>query len=97
MAAEAREWNRAALAMRKMCRRVGLDAASPMASDANFAATLELSASPAHVPIPELDPVDELVRPVSEDVRTQTIPHSVSWSKNRSRADNPGGSRGARL
>jgi hypothetical protein len=56
---EAQNWSRVTLAIaHKTCRRVGLDTVTRMASDAIFASSLETSASPAHVPIPELDPVD---------------------------------------
>lgn len=66
--AEAQNWSRVALAIaRKINKRVGLDTASRMASDANFAAFLELSASPSQAPISELDALDELSRLVSDD------------------------------
>ena len=65
---EAREWNRVALAIaRKTCRRVGFDTSTRMASDAIFASFLGSSTLPPRAPIPELDPLDELVRLVSED------------------------------
>jgi hypothetical protein len=43
--------------------------ATRMASDAIFTSSLEMSASPLHAPIRELDPVDELSRLVSDDTR----------------------------
>jgi hypothetical protein len=51
----------------KTCKRVGFDISTRMASDAIFASPLETSASPPRAPIPERDPLDELVQPVSED------------------------------
>jgi len=51
----------------KTCKRVGLDTSTRMVSDAIFVSSLETSASPPRAPIPELDPLDELVHLVSED------------------------------
>jgi hypothetical protein len=66
--AEAQNWSRVALKIaHKTGKRVGFDTATRMAADANFAASVETSASSAHAPIPELDPLEELVRLVSED------------------------------
>jgi len=61
--AEAQNWSRVALLIaERTCKRVGLDTASRMASDAIFASSLDSSASPPHAPIRELDPLDELSR-----------------------------------
>jgi len=66
--AEAQNWNRVALAIaNKTGKRVGLDTGTRMASDANFVASLETSASPPRAPASELDPLEESVRLVSED------------------------------
>jgi len=51
---------------RKTCRRVGLDTSTRTAADANFASSLETSASPSNPPIPEFVQLDELSRLVSE-------------------------------
>jgi len=56
----------------KTCKRVGLDTSTRMVSDAIFVSSLETSASPPRAPIPELDPLDEL----------------VTWSRKTADADN---------
>ena len=61
-----REWSRVALAVaRKTGRPVGLDTATRMVMDANFSAG-EDGTAPEHEPIAETDPLDELMRIVSE-------------------------------
>jgi hypothetical protein len=61
-----REWSRVALAVaRKTGRPVGLDTATRMAMDANFSAR-EDGTAPEHEPYEETDPLDELMRIVSE-------------------------------
>ena len=46
-------------------KRVGIDTASRMASDANFASDLETFASPPRASYPEIDPLDEPDRLIS--------------------------------
>jgi hypothetical protein len=61
--ATAREWNRVALAVvRKTSERLGLDTATRIAMDADFSSLLEAFASPPSPPLPELGPVNELMR-----------------------------------
>lgn len=80
--AEAQNWSRVALSIaHKTGRRVGFDTATRMAADANFAGSSEATAWPPHAPVPALDPLDELVRIVSEDTRRGY--HSVSWRRKR--------------
>ncbi len=63
----AREWNRVALAIaRKAGKRVGFDTASRMAADAAFFSYLETSAPAPPALVPEVDPLDELLRLTSE-------------------------------
>jgi hypothetical protein len=93
--AEAQNWNRVALSIaHKTGKRVGFDTATRMAADANFASDLETFASRPHASIPEVDPLDELVRLVSEDTgrgyRIQFL-----GPGDRSRADDRGGGRDA--
>ena len=60
-------WGRVARAVsRRTGKRLGLDTATRMASDANYGSYLGTFASPPHAPVPELDPLDELVRLTSE-------------------------------
>jgi hypothetical protein len=65
---ESQNWSRVALVIaERTCKRVGFDTSTRMASDANFASSLDSSASPPHAAIRELDPLDELSRLISED------------------------------
>ncbi len=68
---EAQNWSRVALMIaHKTGKRVGLDTSTRMASDAIFAYShLEPSVSSPRAHNPELDPLDELGRFVSEDPR----------------------------
>ena len=61
-----REWSRVALAIaRKTGRRVGLDTATRMAMDADFSVRDD-GIAPKDESFEEIDPLDELVRIVSE-------------------------------
>ncbi len=64
---EAKTWSRVAPAIaRKTSKRVGLDAATRMAADPNMAASFETFVSTPSATVPEIDPLDELVRLTSE-------------------------------
>ena len=61
-----REWNRVALAIaRKTGRQVGLDTATRMAAESDFSST-EDATEPRSEPLEDIDPLDELMRIVSE-------------------------------
>ena len=61
-----REWNRVALAIaRKTGRRVGIDTATRMAAESDFSST-EDATEPRSDPLEDIDPLEELMRIVSE-------------------------------
>ena len=61
-----REWSRVALAVaRKTGRKVGLDTATRMAAESDFSSTEDTS-EPRSEPLEDIDPLDELMRIVSE-------------------------------
>ncbi len=61
-AEEAARWRRTALAIAKRTgKRIGLDTATRMASDADMTATPDVVRVPRHAPLPgDFDPLDEL-------------------------------------
>jgi len=61
-----REWSRVALAVaHKTGRRVGLDTATRMAAESDFSST-EDATEPRSEPLEDIDPLNELMRIVSE-------------------------------
>ena len=64
---EAQTWNRVALAIaHKTGKRVGFDTASRMAADAALPSCPEMSVLAPTGPVPEVDPLNELVRLTSD-------------------------------
>ncbi len=63
----AKDWSRVALAVaRKTGRRVGLDAATRMSTDADFSLREDEAASNERPPHAKTDPIEELIRIVAE-------------------------------
>jgi hypothetical protein len=61
-------WGRVALAVARLTgKRVGLDTATRMATDANFRGNRERLSSVAREPLPDIDPIEELRRTLEED------------------------------
>jgi hypothetical protein len=65
---DAHHWGRVALAVARLTgKRVGLDTATRMATDANFRGNRERLSSVAREPLPDIDPIEELRRTLEED------------------------------
>ncbi len=71
----AQTWDRIALAIaHKMDKRVGFDTATRWASDADLGSYPVTSAPAPPAPVPDLDPLDELVRLTSQGARCGKYP-----------------------
>ena len=81
---EAKNWSRVALAIaRKTSKRVGLDTATRMAADANMAASFETFVSTPSATVPEIDPLEELVRLTSEGAPPKFRVQFLALARNR--------------
>jgi hypothetical protein len=61
-------WGRVALAVARLTgKRVGLDTATRMATDANFKGKRELLSSVVREPLPDIDQIEELRRTSEKD------------------------------